>query len=546
MTNTLTFTKVYLKNFGSWPHATMPLKDRGLVLVQGPTGAGKSTLFRAIHWCLFGKTPEGHLAAEVVRQGSEKNYTCVRVRFTLGTDEYTVARYRNHPVFKSKATIEGPNLPAVDADSTVKDVNKLITQVLGIDERVFTKTLYFVQRDAARFPSLTDTQQKTLLEHITDLRLVVLCEEIVKERLASLRAKTIAEEKSLALLDETVAGVEDEVQEREGERLNQIKKLHKSIRIGRKKLKALRAQTESKQEEMNALLGGPITEVNLLRPKVANWHQALDDWHNLEKKGICPTCGATLSKRVYAEHTQNLVKQIQDGEARIKELQVNEYTYQDLKNELQEYQSESIDMQARIEQLTYQVSDLEAISSKSKVLDDLREQRKESSSKLKKYNARLPYYEFWRKGFGSRGLRAFVLTDIVKTLQDLTNSYIYSLGYDAGLQVSYTMQDNYVVQRYYGDRTYATLSGGERQVVDLCTGLALRDVAEWQSPHFIDCLILDEPFEGLDGTLRARVHTLLDRLGKSSIFLISHADIDAGFSKQYHVEKSPEGVSHFV
>lgn len=546
MTDKLIFRRIQLKNFGSWKDLTFPLECQGLTLVQGPTGAGKSTIFRAIFWCLFGKTPEGHRASEIAREGTSKSHTCVRLWFILGASEYVVTRYRNHPTFKSKSTIEGPNLPTVDADSTVKEVNKLITAVLGIDEHVFTKTLYFLQRDTARFPSLTDTQQKSLLEQITDLRLVSLCEDIMKKRLSSLRAKTIAEEKALSLLDETVAGVEEEAKEREGERIKQLNKLNKSIGEGKTKLSVLRKMANVQQMKINELLEGSITELNLLRHKVANTHQDLDAWLSLKEKGICPTCGSKITERVYAKHTQALEKSIQRGEARIRELQPSEFTYQDLSNAMKEYHSEAIDMQARIEELTYQASDLAAISSRSKILTDLKDQRKASSTKLKKYNARLPYYDFWRKGFGRRGLRAYVLTGILRNLQALTNSYIISLNYSADLHVTYEMEDNYVVQRYYDDRTYATLSGGERQVVDLCTGLALRDVAEWQSPHFIDCLILDEPFEGLDGTLRAHVHALLDRLNKSSVFLISHAEIDAGFAKQYHVEKSANGVSRLT
>ena len=70
------------------------LGDRGVFLISGKTGAGKSTIFDAISFALFGK-PSGDLRKEEMFRSEfadPKTRTYVKLRFAYGGKEYTVER----------------------------------------------------------------------------------------------------------------------------------------------------------------------------------------------------------------------------------------------------------------------------------------------------------------------------------------------------------------------------------------------------------------------------------------------------------------------
>ena len=54
------FKYVKLQNFRSYKNETIfTFDDKGLSLIFGKNGAGKSTIFRALIWCLTGTDSEG-------------------------------------------------------------------------------------------------------------------------------------------------------------------------------------------------------------------------------------------------------------------------------------------------------------------------------------------------------------------------------------------------------------------------------------------------------------------------------------------------------
>ena len=91
--------KLELSNFFSFGESQTIDFDsyKNLVLVKGETadvdssnGAGKSSLFEAVFWCLTGRTVRGVRAGDVVRIGEKSVY--VSVDFTIKSDEVNVTR----------------------------------------------------------------------------------------------------------------------------------------------------------------------------------------------------------------------------------------------------------------------------------------------------------------------------------------------------------------------------------------------------------------------------------------------------------------------
>lgn len=83
--------RVQALNFRSFENLDLDLNVDGLIAVVGTNGAGKSTIFAAIEWCLYGQRGRGALPAR--RDGCPDGQECwVEVHFEVGGAAYGVRR----------------------------------------------------------------------------------------------------------------------------------------------------------------------------------------------------------------------------------------------------------------------------------------------------------------------------------------------------------------------------------------------------------------------------------------------------------------------
>ena len=157
------------------------LGDRGVFLISGKTGAGKSTIFDAISFALFGK-PSGDLRKEEMFRSEfadPKTRTYVKLRFAYGGKEYTVERslpYERKSGRRSrnadgalvegttsepaKAVLSSPGEPTLEK---VQDVNARVQQILGVDRDQFVKIAMIPQGEFQKLLLAdNDTKQKIL------------------------------------------------------------------------------------------------------------------------------------------------------------------------------------------------------------------------------------------------------------------------------------------------------------------------------------------------------------------------------------------------
>ena len=199
------FDKIYIEGFNSIDKLNVPLGNGGLTFIKGVNGVGKSTLFNALYWCLYGKHPKGLTATHLPtwKQYRPKTYrgTRVTLSFTVGAKKYMVARH-----YKFKGTTKGvqPESELMLFEAAEKEViefRHLITEqhkkdiqgylesgVLGMDGEAFKNALFFSQT-AKRFIEESNTDKRSLFENIADLGWVDNCKDLAKTELTTLKAK---------------------------------------------------------------------------------------------------------------------------------------------------------------------------------------------------------------------------------------------------------------------------------------------------------------------------------------------------------------------
>ncbi len=183
-----------IKDFGCIPHAELELNDQGLVYVTGinldtdaadSNGGGKSTLFKAISWCLYGETVDELRGDAVIRRGAKK----AEVEIDLGDTEpeYTVKRTRS----KGKPKLELLKKNGNPLEFSKDEIQKHIEKWVGLDFKSFKNSVLYGQGDAARFasPRTRDSERKDMLHRIMSTEILQSCHAIALERRRGLRDK---------------------------------------------------------------------------------------------------------------------------------------------------------------------------------------------------------------------------------------------------------------------------------------------------------------------------------------------------------------------
>ena len=112
------------------------LGTAGLYLITGDTGAGKTTIFDAITFALFGEASGGNRSADMLRSKYAKPEapTFVELLFSYGDKEYTV--YRSPEYTRAKTRGEGTTKQSPEARLTYPD-GRVITKNREVDPLSF-------------------------------------------------------------------------------------------------------------------------------------------------------------------------------------------------------------------------------------------------------------------------------------------------------------------------------------------------------------------------------------------------------------------------
>lgn len=153
--------KLVISAFGPYAGRTeidfTKLGKKGLYLITGDTGAGKTTIFDAITFALYGETSGGVRDSGMLRSKYAKSGepTFVKLTFAYRGKSYQVTRnpeYQRRKVRGTGFTIQKAEAELVYPDermpvTKVNEVTKAVTELLGLDFNQFTQIAMIAQGD---------------------------------------------------------------------------------------------------------------------------------------------------------------------------------------------------------------------------------------------------------------------------------------------------------------------------------------------------------------------------------------------------------------
>lgn len=529
----------------------------GIGLMRGANGAGKSSVWSALFWCLYDKS-ERNLTSNNLHSWDGKEKLYVKFNFLLDGSPGSIERTAK-PVSKIILMLDG--------SSRVVSQEELELW-LGMKPEVFLQGV-FVSQFENSFLDLSPAEKQDFLmallqvekwetyiykasqdfKEISDA--IIKCEqgrteaEIFKKACQQEYEKYSESSKNFEIHKKSkLEALQEEINKNKeviknfqvmiekmpnssGEEKNS---LHEEI----EKIKVNRRELQNKLDTVNIQIGEYQSKIKSLQVNQTKLDVVAS------AKYICPTCGqqtdvlhiqeerkkiaeeiqqlnkilsSTLAKKDKSSHTlrQSIVKQT-NLENQIREvdksLTVQIRQLDSYKNEIGKCEGSVRILEKNIQEVSLALNEFEqAALIKLNKIRELSQTISELSTKLRSLSTKAGMYEFWKRGF--KEIQLFLLTEVTTQLEMSYNSALASLGMeDWKLKVSVenetksgTIQNKFTISVISPHKAepvpVKSWCGGETQRLRLACALGTFDLIRQLSPIVWDLEIWDEPGQHL-------------------------------------------------
>ena len=341
--------------------------DFQIACVSGSNGAGKSTIFDAITWAIFGTARS--------RDDSLINHTSdeaeVVFDFEYENQEYRIQRIKP----RSKTTLLEFNVKKEDGsyailtEHSMRETQKRIESTLKLDYETFINAAFFLQGKADSFTQQTPGDRKRILSTILGLdqwetyranaaemrRAMELDIQNLNGRLDNIKAELADEDvrrKQLAALEQEKEEISKKRQDQE-KAFEQARALNDALKSQQKMLAMLTGQQENAQQKIEQIQSRIATrqkEVEHFQQIMLNQEQIEDGYSQLKQ----------ASQHLVEEQKKTAVYHTLSGEMKTAQLEIENAKNQ-ISNEIEQFSSREREIKQLQEQIIKQEKDLSSI-----------------------------------------------------------------------------------------------------------------------------------------------------------------------------------------
>ena len=289
--------------------------DKGLLLISGDTGAGKTTIFDAICYALYGQTSGETRTANSLRSdwASPDIDTFVDLEFYYKNKLYEVRRSPEYSRRKKSGDGETKQAPTAEINldgrivTKVTDVTKKIEQLIGLDYKQFRQVAMLSQGEFTKFLLASSEEKTTIFRKIFGTEFYDLLQNKLKsnrlikeEEIKRVKDKIDTEKKNLELIID-VFGLSNE---------ETIITLKSKIKEDNDTVLLTKAGRDKKNEERTKL-STELTNLNKINKDITTYQKAREDLDKLLLSN--PNIKTEKEKYDYNVKVANTITNLLDG-----------------------------------------------------------------------------------------------------------------------------------------------------------------------------------------------------------------------------------------
>ncbi len=524
--------KCHLQNFASYKSLDFDFSSLGLTLIYGATGSGKSTLFDAAAWIMFGVTAKNGSVDDVRGWYNLEEPTQGSLEIQLSEQTILITRIRGKPsqndLYWSTTNEE------FNRGKDISDTQKMLNALLGVDADLYLSAAYFCEfSPTGTFFLDKSKNQRELFEKIAPLEFAVTIAERAsderKEAKRSLAERQTELTRSVSRLcqnRDTADALARDDKAWEDRQVKQVEDL-------KNKSKNFESEKTSKvvtlQSKVDAFKADTLKSI-------AGWNLRLEqielELASLEKEK-CETCGRSDSD----SKKQALTYELKEGKKAKAQLETRYNPYleqlESTKTFENLYEEQIVELNTKkspfLSQINTHICDIAALELK---IEGLEAQVLEIEQNITALNQ---LYDL------SFDLRGELLRKSVKEIESETNRYLETY-FDSAMRVSFLIGSSdsleVTLQKDSHECVYRQLSKGQRGLLKLAFALSVMKAAANKAGIHFSNLYFDEALDGLDSDLKVKAFSLFQEIEKDheTVLLIDHStEFKSLFTKQYCV-----------
>ena len=601
----------------SFGYAELDLDNQGFVridginnsLIDGATsnGAGKTSCFEAIMWCLQGETIRKSKQVTNIN-GDDGAY--VELDFTADGTDYKLIRTKDHSKYKTnlKIFINGED----KSGKGIRDSEQYLTQYLPeLSAQMISSVIILGQGLPMRFTNNTPAGRKEVLESLSqsdfmieDLKAKLLNRKsVLQDTLNNLNLEQARCQTEKNLIQNIITQTEHQLKNLV---VPDVKKLAE-IQINIDNLNRVLSENETQQgvyeqtlytlmnksrEYQDAKLAEikAITNDNELNAKEYSLSNEIKIYRNIiaEKEkvtDVCPTCGQKIKgvvipdtsqekikcealcaelanvKNAHIKFSNDVYKLRKDIDEKYSKLnKENDENISKIKDLIKLYQKEIAEVSLNLSELkakeqsisyaidTYENNKVEfenRITEKTNRLNELTSNELHNQNELDLIKQKIDIDNKIDIAL-KRDFRGYLLTNVIEFINSKVNYYCKYFIENGNIKFT---QSGNAINVIFNGKDYECLSGGERQKIDIIIQLALRDMMCTFMNFSSNILVLDEITDFMDNQGSNKLINTISSLIQdvSSIFFVTHhTELNLPYDKIITVIKDKTGISKLI
>lgn len=315
------------------------LKDHQLFLINGPTGAGKTSILDAIVYALYGSTSGTNRSGEQMRSdyADDSRKTEVDFQFAIGNESYRIQRTPKQELKKQRG--EGTKVYQATVllerwkegawetiASKANDVQAAILEIIGFRQDQFTQVVLLPQGDFRKLLHASSGDRAKILRDLFNTTVYKRMQDLLKEDYNAVKEeleKQVEREKTL-FLEESVANWE--------ELENKLSTLKADLASAQKNLKRVETEKNQIEDRYKSAAQKETLQQSIVaqETRLKELEMQKDAMAELEKKVI---------RSKHFREIEPLWKQVKEGRS---DFASEEKSLQRLEGELERWKAEAV------------------------------------------------------------------------------------------------------------------------------------------------------------------------------------------------------------